>query len=103
MHLYGLTSYFDLITKSQVIKSFQDSCSFADVMVQRDCKSSSGCCGFKKEKHILSMPGELSEGSNFAVLGEVELEGTRELVLAIYKNYQVITYIWVAEPTRETV
>ena len=31
MHLYGLTSYFDLITKSQVIKSFQDSCSFADV------------------------------------------------------------------------
>ena len=76
---------------------------WAGVMVQRDCKSSSGCCGFKKEKHILSMPGELSEGSNFAVLGEVELEGTRELVLAIYKNYQVITYIWVAEPTRETV
>ena len=76
---------------------------WAGVMVQRDCKLSSGCCGFKKEKHILSMPGELSEGSNFAVLGKVELEGTRELVLAIYKNYQVITYIWVAELTRETV
>ena len=51
-------------------------------------QSSSGCCGFKKEKHILSMCAELSEGGNFTVLGEVELEGTSKLVLPIYKNYK---------------
>ena len=49
---------------------------------------SSGCCGFKKEKHILFMRAELSEGGNFTVLGEVELEGTGKLILPIYKNYK---------------
>lgn len=54
---------------------------------------------------------ELGEGSDFTVLGEVELERTSELLhdLAAQKVNnvprscdRVNTYVWAAEPTRDT-
>ena len=48
------------------------------------CPSSSGRRGIKKEKYILSGHAELSEGGNFTVLGEVELERANELLWSSY-------------------
>ena len=48
------------------------------------CPLSSGHRGIKKEKYILSGHAELSEGGNFTVLGEVELERANELLWSSY-------------------
>ena len=48
------------------------------------CPSSSGRHGIKKEKCILSGRAELSEGGDFTVLGEVELERADELLCSSY-------------------
>ena len=49
------------------------------------CPSSSARRGIKKENYILSgRATELSEGRNFTVLGEVELDRADELICSSY-------------------